>query len=266
MSTKKRKRLGEKEIEVISRLSYEKKRIVTKEDLDEFFKFDDIERNKIVYRLKKKGIFSTIKRGVYVFSPLEYGEGGAGINEMLIPPQFFPRNNYYIGYSTMYNYYNLTDQLFQVMYILNTSLQRRNKKICGVIFNFLRVAESRMYGLEKISVEGQEVIISSLERTLVDLVYFNKPVGGIKSALEILKRELKKDRCDAGKFIRFVAKFPNIKTRKRIGVLMEGMGYSDKELAPIIKSVEDTAISSFTGSFKGMLNTKWRVIIYDTQR
>ena len=265
MDTKKRTRLGEKEIEVISRLSYEKKRIVTKEDLDAFFKFDDIERNKIVYQLKKKGIFSTIKRGVYVFSPLEYGEAGAGINEMLIPPQFFPQRNYYIGYSTMYNYYNLTDQLFQAMYILNTSLQRRQKKICGVIFNFLRIKEDRMYGLEKIDVSGQEVMISSLERTLVDLVYFNKPVGGIKSALEILKRELKKDRCDVKKFIRFASQFPNIKTRKRIGVLLEEMGYPDRDLAPLIKSIEDTAISSFTGSFKGKFNKKWRVIINDSR-
>ena len=70
MNIKKRKRLGEKEIEVISRLSYEKKRVVTKEDLNALFKFDNIERNKIVYQLKKKGIFSTIKRGIYVFSPL----------------------------------------------------------------------------------------------------------------------------------------------------------------------------------------------------
>ena len=263
MDNKKRTRLGEKEIEVISRLSYEKKRIVTKEDLDVFFKFDDIKRNKIVYQLKKKGIFSTIKRGVYVFSPLEYGGEGAGINEMLIPPQFFPQKNYYIGYSTMYNYYNLTDQLFQVMYILNTSLQRRKKKICGVIFNFLRVPENRMYGLEKIEINGQEVMISSLERTLVDLIYFNKPVGGIESAFEILKRELKKDRLDIKKFIRFAAQFPNIKTRKRIGVLLEEAGYSDRDLGPLVKSVENTAISSFTGSFKGKLNKKWRVIIND---
>ena len=265
MNNKKRTRLGEREIEVISRLSYEKKRIVTKEDLDAFFKFSDIERNKIVYQLKKKGIFATIKRGVYVFSPLEYGEGGAGINEMLIPPRFFPRKNYYIGYSTMYNYYNLTDQLFQAMYILNTSLQRRQKKICGVIFNFLRVKEDRMYGLEKIEINGQEIIISSLERTLLDLIYFNKSVGGITSALEILRRELKKDRCDIRKFIRFAAQFPNIKTRKRIGVLLEEMGYSDKDLAPLVKSTEDTAISSFTGSFKGKLNKKWRVIIGDSR-
>ena len=263
MDNKRRTRLGEKEIEVISRLSYEKKRIVTKEDLDALFKFNDIERNKIVYRLKKKGLFSAIKRGVYVFSPLEYGEGGASINEMLIPSQFFPKGNYYVGYSTMYNYYSLTDQLFQVVYVLNTSLQRK-KKICGVAFNFLRVPESRMYGLEKISVENKEIIISSLERTLVDLVYFNKPVGGIKRALDILKGELKKERCDIKKFIRLAAQFPSIKTRKKIGILLDEMGYSDGDLAPLAKSVKNTSISSFTGSFKGRLNKKWRIIINDS--
>ncbi|MCK5581391.1 MAG: hypothetical protein KAJ18_08975 [Candidatus Omnitrophica bacterium] len=264
MNKKNRERLGKKEIDVISRLSYEKKRIVTKENLDAFFNFSDNERNKIVYRLKQKGIFSSIKRGVYVFSPLEYGEQGAAINEMLVPSQFLPQGNYYIGYSTMYNYYSLTEQLFQVVYVLNTSLQRK-KKICGIQFNFLRVPENRMYGLEKIKIEGQEVVISLLERTLIDLVYFNKPVGGIKSALEILEGELEKDRCDVKKLIRFAAKFPNIKTRKTIGVALEKKGYSDEILAPLIRSLEDTAISSLTGSFKGKLNKKWRVIINDSQ-
>lgn len=265
MNNKSRERLGKKEIGLISRLSYEKKRIVTKEDLDTFFKFGNNERNKIVCRLKQKGIFSTIKRGVYVFSPLEYGEQGAAINEMLIPPQFFPQANYYIGYSTMYNYYNLTEQLFQVVYVLNTSLQRK-KKICGIQFNFLRIPESRMYGFEKINIERTEIIIGSLERTLVDLVYFNKPVGGIKCALDILQGELKKERCDVKRFIRFATKFPNIKTRKTIGVALEEKGYSDELLVPLIKSVKDTAISSLTASFKGKLNKKWKVIINDSQK
>ena len=39
MNNKNRERLGKKEIDVISRLSYEKKRVVTREDLDAFFKF-----------------------------------------------------------------------------------------------------------------------------------------------------------------------------------------------------------------------------------
>lgn len=264
MGNKVRERLGKKEIDVISRLSYEKKRIVTKEDLDTFFNFSDNERNKVVYRLKRKGILSLIKKGVYVFSSLEYGDQGAAINEMLVPPQFFPQGNYYVGYSTMFNYYNLTEQLFQVIYVLNTAFQNK-RKICGIQFNFLRVPENRMYGLEKIKIEGQEVVISSLEKTLVDLVYFNKPVGGLKSALEILDNELKKERCDAKKFIRFASKFSVIKTRKIIGVALEEKGYSDEILAPLIRSLENTAISSLTGSFKGKLNKKWNVIINDPQ-
>ena len=264
MENKVRERLGKKEIDVISRLSYEKKRIVTKGDLDAFFNFSDTVRNKVVYRLKQKGILSPIRKGVYVFSPLEYGEKGAAINEMLVPPQFFPQGNYYIGYSTMFNYYNFTDQLFQVIYVLNTAFQKK-MKICGIQFNFLRVPENRMYGLEKIKIEGQEALISSLEKTLLDLVYFNKPVGGVKSSLEILDIELKKERCDVKKFIRFSAKFPVIKTRKTIGVALEEKGYSDELLSPLIRSLEYTAISSLTGSFKGKLNKKWKVIINDPQ-
>jgi len=263
MGNKNRERLGKKEIDVISRLSFEKKRIVTKEDLDTFFKFSNNVRNKIVYRLKQKGIFSTIKRGIYVFSPLEYGKNGIAVNEMLIPSQFFPQGNYYIGYSTMYNYYNLTDQLFQVVYVLNTSLQSK-KIICGVQYNFLRAPENRMYGIERIRVEGQNVFISSLERTLVDLIYFNKPVGGINSALEILGVELDKERCDVKKFIRFAAKFPNITTRKRIGVMLEQKGYPDEALLPLINSVKDTAIGTFNGSYRGTLDKKWRVVVNDS--
>lgn len=256
-------RLGEKEIEVISRLSYEKKRIVTKSDLDDFFGFSNNERNKTVYRLKKKGIFSTIKKGVYVFSPLEYGPTGGAINEMLIPPQFFQEENYYIGYSTMFNYYNLTEQLFQTVYVLNTAFQRK-KIICGIQYNFLKVPASRIYGCKKISIEGTGVFISSLERTLVDLIYFNKPVGGISRALEILVDELKKKRCDLQKFIRYAAKFPNITTRKRIGLTLEQSGFALKDLKPLERSVEKTAISSFTRSFRGKLNNRWKVIINDT--
>ena len=116
-----------------------------------------------------------------------------------------------------------------------------------------------------IKAEGQEVVISLFERTLVDLVYFNKPVGGIKSALKILESELEKKRCDVKKFIRFAAKFPNITTRKMIGVTLEKKGCSDELLAPLIRSLKDTAISSLTRSFKGKLNKKWRVIINDSQ-
>ena len=45
-----------------------------------------------------------------------------------------------------------------------------------------------MYGIETIKVDDTDVQVSSRERTLVDLIYFNKPVGGVDKAVEILAR------------------------------------------------------------------------------
>jgi predicted transcriptional regulator of viral defense system len=258
------KRLGPKETEVVARLSYEKKIIVTANNLDSLFNFSPEDRRQIVFRLRKKNILTPIKRGVYLFSPLEAGPGGTGIDELLIPPLYFPQNNYYVGYSTMFNYYGFTEQLFQTVYVLNTSF-RKEKNICGIAFKFLKVSENRMYGREKINVKDKEVMVSSKERTLIDLLYFNKPVGGISSAVKIFKRFIEEKRCNIKKVVEYAAWFPNITTRKRIGVILEGLGISDSTLKPLIKSVEKTAISSLDGTRKGKLNKKWRVIINDSQ-
>ena len=100
--------LGPIESNIIARLTYEKKSIVTAKDLDRLFNLFPEDRKQIVFRLKKKKILSPIKRGVYLFSPLEAGSEGTGIDEMIIPPLFFPEKNYYVGYSTLFNYYVFT--------------------------------------------------------------------------------------------------------------------------------------------------------------
>ncbi|MFH0940360.1 MAG: hypothetical protein V1840_00705, partial [Candidatus Omnitrophota bacterium] len=116
------KYFGPKETEVISRLSYEKVTIITKEQFDKLVGQSLLTRQ-IIYQLKKKGILKPIIKGIYYYSPLESGPAGSRVNEFLIPSVLFPKGNYYVGYSTMYNYYGLTEQIFQTFYILNTSLQ-----------------------------------------------------------------------------------------------------------------------------------------------
>lgn len=253
------KGLGQKEAEIIARLSYEKKKIVRAEELDRYLPGNFKYRKQFVYNLKQKGILTPIKRGVYIFTPLASIPSGIRVNELLIPPIFFPRKNYYIGYSTMFNYYGFIEQLFQVVYVINTSLcQERN--ISGITYKFVKVSENRLYGLECIEVEGAEVMISSKERTLVDLIYFNKPVGGIVSAAQIFKRIVSGKKCNVKKLAAYAAQFPNVTTRKSIGLILENMGAKKPILRPLIKSVEKTAISSLNGSRKGPINKTWRVI------
>ena len=141
------KYLGPKETEVISRLSYEKTTIITREQFDKLFAQSVLTRQ-IIYQLRKKGILKPITKGIYYYSPLEAGPAGSHINEFLIPPVLFLSGNYYVGYSTMYNYYRFTNQIFQTFYILNTSLQRE-RIICGIPFKLLKISPKRMYGIEK---------------------------------------------------------------------------------------------------------------------
>lgn len=256
------KALGPIETNIVARLTYEKTTIVTARELDKLFNLTPEDRKQIVFRFKKKKILTPLKRGVYAFSPLESGPEGTGINELLIPPFFFPDNNYYVGYSTMYNYYGFTEQLFQTVYVLNTS-RSKNKIICNLSYKFIRIPENRMYGIKKIKIKDREVNISSKERTLIDLLYFNKPVGSISKAVEIFKKIVRGNKCDREKLVNYTARFPNVTTRKRIGLILDDIKISDDILKPLIKSVEKTSISSLNNSRRGTLNKKWRVVIND---
>jgi len=253
--------LSPRETEVIARLAYEKVSLVTQEQFDRYFRLPRRAREKILFRLNRQGILKKIKKGVYLYSPLESGPAGSNINEFLIPQVFFPKGNYYVGYATMYNYYGFTDQLFQVMYILNTSLQRE-KAVGSMRFKMVRISPRRMYGLEKIRVKDAEVVVSDRERTLVDLIYFPEPVGGLKKAFEILKEQVGDNKADKVKLIKYALKFPDSSTIKRIGYVLEKAGLSDKTLMPLLKAVKKTSLINLypSKSRKGKINRKWMVI------
>jgi predicted transcriptional regulator of viral defense system len=59
--------LSPRETEVIARLSYEKASLLTQEQFDKYFKFPKRVREKILFRLKKKGILIAVKKGIYFY-------------------------------------------------------------------------------------------------------------------------------------------------------------------------------------------------------
>lgn len=262
-----KKYLGPKETEVVARLSYEKITVITRQQFENLFKFDNALTNQIIFRLRKKGILKSIKKGVYFYSPLESGPAGSNINEFLIPSLLYPRGNYYIGYSTMYNYYGFTDQIFQVMYVLNTTKQYE-KIIGNVRFKMIKISPERMYGLKKIRINDVDIIVSDKERTLVDLIYFSNPVGGLQKAFEILKDQVEKNKINIRRFIEYASRFSILSTRKRIGFILDEYGLNDRKLAPLLKSIRKTSLGTLYNlkSRRGRINKKWRIIQNATSR
>lgn len=256
--------LSRTEAEVMARLAYEKKEIVTAKEIDTFLPPGFSYRRQLVFRLKKKNILIPVKSGVYIFVPLESIPTGRRVNELIIPSVYFPKGDYYIGYSTMFNYYNFTDQQFQKVFVVNTRLSKE-KKIAGISYKFINVSEAQMYGIEKKLIKGIGVYISSKEKTLVDLIYFNKPVGGLLPAGEIVERFVVEKRCNVKMLINYAVRFPNIKTRKYMGYILEKCGINGVMLRPLARSVQETSIVSSSKSRRGTLNKKWRLIVNDTR-
>ena len=125
-----------------------------------------------------------------------------------------------------------------------------------------------MYGFEKIKIRDSEIIVSDRERTLVDLIYFPDPVGGLKPAFEILEAQIKTRKVDVKKLVKYALRFPSVSTRKRIGYVIERTGIPAATLKPLLKSVAKSSLWPLYGSKsrKGAINQKWKLIIDDAQR
>jgi predicted transcriptional regulator of viral defense system len=256
--------ITQREKEVIGRLSYEKKDIVTRKQFDAYFyKYPKNVRSKLIFRLKKKGILKKIKNGLYIYSPIEAGPGGRNISEYRIPELLFPGGEYYMGYSPMYNYYRFTDQIYQVVYLLNTKLQR-TIDAGGLRFNLLKISKSRMYGITEADFTGAKVRVSDRERTLVDLLYYSAPAGGLKKAYKIMTDEIISGRAKLKKFIAYLEIFPSAYVRKRAGYMLEKAGIKTGSLVKTINSY--SLMTLYEGrSRKGEIDKKWGVIINDSQ-
>ena len=125
--------LSQKEAGIVARLSYEEKDIITAKELDSYLPVNFRYRRKLVYSLKKKRVLIPIKNGVYIFVPLDAIPTGRRVSEFFIPSAFFPKNDYYIGYSTMFNYYNFTDQQFQTIHVFNSRISKARKLLAYLL-------------------------------------------------------------------------------------------------------------------------------------
>jgi predicted transcriptional regulator of viral defense system len=250
---------------VVAYFDYSNKRLVSNKDFEELLPQRYKYKNKFISKLIRKKILSPIKRGFYNYVPLFYVPHGMSPINYIVPGIFFPEKNYYIGYSTLYNTYGFTEQICQITYILNTSFSAV-KKIQGQTYIFKKVTAKYMYGIEEKDVATGKSIWSDKERTLVDLIYFPGIAGSLRQVLRILERVIANKECDIDKFIAYAAKFPNIKTRKRIGWTLEKIGIPEDKIKSLLDSVQNTALTPFYKILPrtGEINKKWRVILNES--
>ena len=253
------KGLSKDEIYLISRAEFEKQKLITTAFVQKVFE-DKNKAARILVHLKRKGRILRIEKGKYLPVPLKAPNQRWMPNEFLVASLWMGDTPYYIGYSSAYNYWGLTEQVPQTVFILNT--QKGLKKIIGkVAYSAVKISSKKIYGLDKINIEDEIVFISDRERTLVDFIY--KPMGAWANVESLIGEQLKE--ISVEKLIRYLVRFPIVSVRKRAGLMLQRLGISQKILSPLQCSIgnENTYITfnPFIKSRKGKVNREWKVIL-----
>jgi len=245
--------LSAKEIELITRLEFEGKDIYTREDIISFC-MDSKKATYLIKKLLAKKKLRKIIKNIYLFIPMKAPGGVWTGNEYLIAKALTRGASYYIGYSAVFNSYGFTDQVAQLMHVINDRYSMC-KNVFGIRYKLIKVLPNRLYGLETRKIKNEDVVFPKKERVMIDTFEFYDA----QKAYNMLKEQ--KGKLNIPLFIEYLARYPVQKVRRRIGYFLEKLGVSGKLLKKI--NVGQKGYSSLydTASNKGKIDKRWRLII-----
>jgi predicted transcriptional regulator of viral defense system len=210
--------------------------------------------------LAKRNRLIQLRRGRYLIVPLKAPNQLWMPNEYVVASLWMDRIPYYIGYSSMYDYWGFTEQIPQSVTVLNT-MKEWKRNIKNIRYVAIKVSSQKMYGIKKIRIDKEDISISDKERTLVDFIF--KPMGSWENVQSVINEQI--NNMDLQKFIRYLIKYPVAAVRKRAGLMLERVGVSPKDLTNLKKSIgaKSTYVNfnPFIKSRKGKVNQDWKVII-----
>ena len=251
--------LSKDAVYLLSRSEFEKQRVITTDYavkvLGNYRKATSLLDN-----LAKRNRLIQLKRGKYLVVPLKAPNQSWMPHEFVVASLWMGEISYYVGYSSMYNYWGFTEQIPQKVTILNADTNRM-RKIGKISFRAMKISSKKMFGIKKIKIDEEYVSISDKERSLVDFI--SKPIGSWGNVQEVINEQIKK--IDVKKFVRYLNKFPVIAVRKRAGFMLERAGVSSEALCRLKSSIgRDNSYSPFNPfikSRKGAVNQDWKVIL-----
>lgn len=251
--------LKKEELYLISRAEYEKRKLITSDFARKLFPQPQIAAA-VLDSLARKGRLIQLQRGKYFLVPIKAPNQQWMPNEFVVAALWMGDIPYYIGYFTIYHYWGFTDQIPQMVFILNT---RRNAeaKIGNTGYRAIKVNSSRIYGIQNLEIEGDIVRISDMERTLVD--FFHRPIGTFENILTKLKATV--PLVDFDKLIDYIIRFPILSLRKRAGYLLEACGFGGAALERLTQYLGNPStyvvLDPSLRSRKGRVNKRWRIIV-----
>lgn len=248
---------------IILQAEEDNRQILSSKDFVEFYDISDGYARKMIAQLVENGWLLRVGAGKYQLLPAKTGLAPyPNADKFVAAGQLSPGS--FIAYGSAAEYHGLTTQLFQTVTVATTN---RGRVWDGepVRIVYIHVSEANFVGFQKTS-KGPNVIVATVERTIIDAV--NRPdlCGGISDVPEIIRRGRSLAKID--KILEYLPTYGSKSLAQRLGYLLESFQYelSNKQVKQLQKICAGNTAYLFPPNQLGTnkrptYNGRWRLVI-----
>jgi len=253
-----RSSLTKRESFLLSTLARENRNIFRIKEAEQILKKNT--KKVLFYLIQKKWVLP-LKRGLYAIVPLDIGVRGAEdfiVHDFVIASHL--TRPYYIAFWYALNYHGLSDQIPNTIFIATTKALK-SLEILNSKFAFVTLNKNKFIGVEKIEIDGQDIAISNINKTVADCLDHPEHAGGteeVARAIYFNNKEL-----NFNKIKTYALKMKNMTIFKRLGYILEKVGILE-EFRNIFKDLALTKGYSKLDTIskkKGNYNEQWKLLI-----
>lgn len=157
--------------------------------------------------------------------------------------------------------HQLWDDAPEVHHIIScTQTNLRSLEVQGVRWEFYYQHPDRFFGTELVMLDGEEIRVSDLEKTLIDLLSRADLFSSAPKVKEMFARGL--PRCDKDKLLRYVRSFQSQAVIKRLGLMAEWI-YGQSAWTEELHKLRTHSYTSWPFEMDGGITARWRIHPYE---
>lgn len=236
--------------------------IITLERAAEILGTSRLNASRRMSALVNGGWLSRVRRAVYSVRPLDVAPGTPIAEEdpWAIAARVF--EPCYIGGWTAAGHWHLTEQLFRAtMVVTRRRIRRADVTIGGSVFHVARDSKERTHGLSPVWRSNSRVLVSSIERTILDACAHPGWVGGGGQLIAIFRAAVDDSLTTAESLLAAAREASSGAALGRLAVLVDRYWPSATDVATFVAEHRGTGYVRFDPDVNdnGSLNTRWGV-------
>ncbi|MFP4051628.1 MAG: type IV toxin-antitoxin system AbiEi family antitoxin [Thermoplasmata archaeon] len=209
--------LGPLESKLIFELEKQGKRIFDFQEAVKIVSTSDSSVANVLHRLKKKNRLEEIQKGIYALNPAKSGLEGDWMESIYLVVDHII-DEYYVGFWSAMNYWDMTEQIPMVTQVALTKRKREVEYLEQKV-DFIKISNKRFFGRVKEQIEDGKFFISSPEKTLLDALTYPQHCGGLYEASKAVWNS--KEEIDWDMLLNFLERLGVSAVTRRIGYILD---------------------------------------------